>query len=223
VIGYGLLRDSDDGLRAFVSLVRKRYGRRIGTATGSLAAVLYAPDSRELCFRNLETRNSPNPIATRSSGMAIAKSGAGDRNPLVRLHDSSGVNTTRENLRASSSHPQYRCAISLSPRRLCRCRSMILNYRLGNGSWERASTAPIGGFMNNLLKQAVSLSLFVKCPAAVVGILLIHITFRVLEQILPGALPGPMRAIKFASSSCFPDTSRFFFFSLSSLKIAWAA
>jgi small-conductance mechanosensitive channel len=39
--------------------------------------------------------------------------------------------------------------------------------------------------MNGLLKQAVSLSLFAKCVAAVVGILLIHAAFRVLEQTLP--------------------------------------
>ena len=39
--------------------------------------------------------------------------------------------------------------------------------------------------MNNILKQAVSLSLLAKCIAAVVGILFIHITFHVLEQTLP--------------------------------------
>ena len=39
--------------------------------------------------------------------------------------------------------------------------------------------------MNGLLKQAMSLSLVGKCVAAVVGILLIHATFRVLEQTLP--------------------------------------
>ena len=39
--------------------------------------------------------------------------------------------------------------------------------------------------MNDLFKQAVSLSLLGKCVAAVVGILFIHGTFRVLEQTLP--------------------------------------
>jgi small-conductance mechanosensitive channel len=39
--------------------------------------------------------------------------------------------------------------------------------------------------MNALLTRAGSLSLFGKCVAAVVGILLIHATFRVLEQALP--------------------------------------
>jgi len=39
--------------------------------------------------------------------------------------------------------------------------------------------------MNGLLQQAGSLSLFAKCVAAVIGILLIYGTFRVLEQTLP--------------------------------------
>ncbi|HXN98055.1 MAG TPA: mechanosensitive ion channel domain-containing protein [Candidatus Acidoferrales bacterium] len=39
--------------------------------------------------------------------------------------------------------------------------------------------------MNDLIRQAVSLSLFVKCVAAAVGILFIHATFRVLERTLP--------------------------------------
>ncbi|MFZ0635804.1 MAG: mechanosensitive ion channel domain-containing protein [Candidatus Acidiferrales bacterium] len=39
--------------------------------------------------------------------------------------------------------------------------------------------------MNDLLKEAVSLSLFGKCVAAVVGIVIIHAAFRVLEQTLP--------------------------------------
>lgn len=39
--------------------------------------------------------------------------------------------------------------------------------------------------MNDLLRQAVSLSLFEKCAAAVVGIVVIYATFRVLEQTLP--------------------------------------
>jgi small-conductance mechanosensitive channel len=39
--------------------------------------------------------------------------------------------------------------------------------------------------MNDLFRQAVSLSLLGKCVAAVVGILLIHGTFRLLENALP--------------------------------------
>src|SRR5271155_4801380 len=39
--------------------------------------------------------------------------------------------------------------------------------------------------MNEILKQSMSLSLLGKCVAAVVGILLIHTAFRVLEQTLP--------------------------------------
>lgn len=39
--------------------------------------------------------------------------------------------------------------------------------------------------MNEVLRQAVSLSLLGKCVAAVVGILLIHAAFRLLEQTLP--------------------------------------
>jgi len=39
--------------------------------------------------------------------------------------------------------------------------------------------------MNDLLRQILSLSLFGKCVAAGVGILIIHATFRVLEQTLP--------------------------------------
>jgi small-conductance mechanosensitive channel len=38
--------------------------------------------------------------------------------------------------------------------------------------------------MNDLLKQALSLSLFGKCVAALVGILIIHSGFRLLEQTL---------------------------------------
>src|ERR1700682_5167481 len=40
-------------------------------------------------------------------------------------------------------------------------------------------------FLGDLLKQAGSLSLLGKCVAAVVGIVFIHATFRVLEQTLP--------------------------------------
>jgi small-conductance mechanosensitive channel len=40
-------------------------------------------------------------------------------------------------------------------------------------------------WMNDLLKHAISLSLVGKCVAAVIGIALIQVTFRVLEQMLP--------------------------------------
>jgi len=39
--------------------------------------------------------------------------------------------------------------------------------------------------MRGLLTQAVSLSFFEKCVAAAIGIVFIHVTFRVLEQTLP--------------------------------------
>jgi small-conductance mechanosensitive channel len=42
-----------------------------------------------------------------------------------------------------------------------------------------------GGWMNDLLRQAGSFSLLGKCAAAVVGILVIHAVFRVLERTLP--------------------------------------
>ena len=45
--------------------------------------------------------------------------------------------------------------------------------------------------MNDLLKQAVSLSLLEKCIAAVVGVFVIHATFRLLEQILPRRFGRP--------------------------------
>jgi small-conductance mechanosensitive channel len=47
--------------------------------------------------------------------------------------------------------------------------------------------------MNDVLKQAVALSLLAKCIAAVVGILIIHTSFRVLEQTLPRRF-GPANA-----------------------------
>ena len=40
--------------------------------------------------------------------------------------------------------------------------------------------------MHDFIKQIASLSLFGKCAAAVVGILLIHAVFHVLERALPG-------------------------------------
>ena len=39
--------------------------------------------------------------------------------------------------------------------------------------------------MNDLYRQAVSLSFFAKGAAATVGVLLIHAAFRVLEKTLP--------------------------------------
>jgi len=77
--------------------------------------------------------------------------------------------------------------------------------------------------MHNLLKLAVSLSFLEKCVAAVIGILGIHATFRVLDEHCPGALAAPMHAIRFANSSSFPDTFRFSFSLQFSLKIAWGA
>jgi small-conductance mechanosensitive channel len=58
--------------------------------------------------------------------------------------------------------------------------------------------------MNDLLKHAVSLSLFGKCVAAAVGILLIHAGFRVLEQMLPrrfGKADARYRVRKFIAFS----------------------
>jgi small-conductance mechanosensitive channel len=48
-----------------------------------------------------------------------------------------------------------------------------------------AANGIIAGSVNDLLDRSVSLSLFSKCLAAVVGILLIHGMFRVLERALP--------------------------------------
>src|SRR6202158_6241911 len=60
--------------------------------------------------------------------------------------------------------------------------------------------------MNDLFRQAVSLSLLEKCVAAVVGILLIHGTFRLLEKALPrrfGQADSRYRVRKFfAFSGC---------------------
>jgi hypothetical protein len=78
--------------------------------------------------------------------------------------------------------------------------------------------------MNDLLKQAVSLSLLGKCIAAAVGILVIHAVFRVLEQTLPrrfGPADARYRARKFVVFAGY--LSRLCFSSPSSLKIAWAA
>jgi small-conductance mechanosensitive channel len=58
--------------------------------------------------------------------------------------------------------------------------------------------------MNDLLRQAVSLSLFGKCVAAGIGILVIHATFRVLEQTLPrrfGRADARYRVRKFVAFS----------------------
>jgi small-conductance mechanosensitive channel len=54
--------------------------------------------------------------------------------------------------------------------------------------------------MNELLRQAASLSLVAKCVAAVVGILIIYATFRVLERQLPqhfGGVDARYRVRKF--------------------------
>ena len=58
--------------------------------------------------------------------------------------------------------------------------------------------------MNELFKQAMSLSLLGKCIAAIVGILLIHAGFRVLEQTLPrhfGRVDERYRVRKFVAFS----------------------
>jgi small-conductance mechanosensitive channel len=58
--------------------------------------------------------------------------------------------------------------------------------------------------MNELFKQAASLSLLWKCLAAVAGILLIHVTFRVLEETLPrrfGQADARYRVRKFLAFS----------------------
>jgi small-conductance mechanosensitive channel len=66
--------------------------------------------------------------------------------------------------------------------------------------------------MNDLLKQAVSLSLFWKCIAAVVGILVIYASFRVLEQTLPrrfGPADARYRVRKFVVFSGYLTTLLF--------------
>jgi small-conductance mechanosensitive channel len=66
--------------------------------------------------------------------------------------------------------------------------------------------------MNELFKQAVSLSLFGKCVAAVVGILFIHVTFRLLEQSLPrrfGQADARYRVRKFVVFSGYVATLLF--------------
>jgi hypothetical protein len=77
--------------------------------------------------------------------------------------------------------------------------------------------------MRDLLTRAVSLSSLEKCVAAVIGIVFIHATFRVLEQTLPRRFGRADARYKVPNSSSFPDTSRFSFSLPSSLKIAWAA
>ena len=77
--------------------------------------------------------------------------------------------------------------------------------------------------MNEILKQAMSLGLVEKCVAAIIGILIIHAAFRVLEQTLPRRFGRADARYKVRKFVVFPDTSRFSFSSLSSLKIAWAA
>jgi small-conductance mechanosensitive channel len=66
--------------------------------------------------------------------------------------------------------------------------------------------------MNDLFRQAVSLSLFWKCFAAIIGILLIHVTFRLLEQALPrrfGQADARYRVRKFVVFSGYVATLLF--------------
>src|SRR6202795_2801683 len=66
--------------------------------------------------------------------------------------------------------------------------------------------------MNDFLKEAVSLSLVGKCLAAVVGILFIHVTFRLLEQSLPrrfGQADARYRVRKFVVFSGYVATLLF--------------
>src|SRR6202166_3734282 len=66
--------------------------------------------------------------------------------------------------------------------------------------------------MNDLLRQAVSLSLFLKCVAAGVGILVIHAAFRVLEQTLPrrfGRVDARYKVRKFVVFSGYVATVLF--------------
>jgi small-conductance mechanosensitive channel len=68
------------------------------------------------------------------------------------------------------------------------------------------------GWLNDLLKQAVALSLLGKCIAAVVGILIIHTSFRVLEQTLPrrfGPADARYRVRKFVVFSGYLTTLLF--------------
>jgi len=44
--------------------------------------------------------------------------------------------------------------------------------------------------MNEIFKQAMSLGLVEKCVAAIIGILIIHGGFRLLEQTLPRRFGG---------------------------------
>jgi small-conductance mechanosensitive channel len=66
--------------------------------------------------------------------------------------------------------------------------------------------------MNDLFKHAASLSLFWKCLAAVVGIVFIHVTFRLLEQSLPrhfGQADARYRVRKFVVFSGYVATLLF--------------
>src|SRR5580704_12507122 len=49
----------------------------------------------------------------------------------------------------------------------------------------RALAKRVGDSMNDFLQHAISLSLFAKCVAAVIGIIFIYATFHLLEQTLP--------------------------------------
>ena len=49
----------------------------------------------------------------------------------------------------------------------------------------RSLAKRVGDSMNDFLQHTISLSLFAKCVAAVIGIIFIHATFHLLEQTLP--------------------------------------
>jgi hypothetical protein len=75
--------------------------------------------------------------------------------------------------------------------------------------------------MDDLFKQAMSLSLFGKCVAAILGMLLIHAGFRVLEQTLPrrfGRADSRYKVRKFVVFSGYITILLF----LALLWIAWA-
>ena len=75
--------------------------------------------------------------------------------------------------------------------------------------------------MDDLFKQTVSVSLFGKCVAAVVGILIIHATFRVLEQTLPRRFGRADSRYKVRKFVVFSGYISILLSSPFSLKIAW--
>jgi hypothetical protein len=76
--------------------------------------------------------------------------------------------------------------------------------------------------MRDLLTQAVSLSFLEKCVAAVIGIVFIHATFRVLEQTLPRRFGRADARYKVRKFVIFSGYLSILLSSLFSLKIAWA-